>query len=541
MMKLPITLVFIFAAFSLFAQSASSLEAKLKKAKSDSDKMELKYELAKIYNKNASTRSKAARYIKDAYLIANEKKDYFLLAKIGYLDGNIHENNRDAARAHARYKTAKENAIKAGDNNLASQILGQVAELYSKSDNFKDAYRASREALQLGGGGGRIGSSSGGGDNVTRLVNEKAKLENQNRSLTNDKARLTKELYELKGEAPPIEIGEKTVLTREEAAIQRERLAEIAEKEKQLQSLASRNAESEQKRLRLEKKYATLSKADLEKEALLTETKLDNERASNFNKVLGLAVGSLFIFAILLFGRLRANRKSKKDLEEKNTLIAAEQKKADDLLLNILPAPIAKELKANGKAKARKFNDVSVLFTDFKNFSGIAESMSPVDLVDELDHCFKGFDYIISQYPSIEKIKTIGDAYMCASGLNGKLHKADELVRAALEMQTFLTEYKLDRMSKGRRFFEARIGIHSGPVVAGIVGFNKFAYDIWGDTVNLASRMESNGTAGRVNISTSTYNKVRHMFKCEHRGKISAKNLGQVDMYFVEQQVGATA
>jgi len=460
MMKLQFTLVFIFAAFSMFAQSASSLEAKLKKAKSDADKMELKYELAKIYNEKSSTRSKAARYIKDAYLIANEKKDYYLLAEIGFLDGNIHERNRDAIRAQARYKTAKENAVKAGDNTLATKILAQVAKLHGESGKFKEAYYASREALTLGGG-----TSSRGGDKVTRLINERAQLINKNKTLTRDKERLTNELYTLKGEKAPIEIGDKTVLTREEAAIQRERLAEIEENKKQLESLASKNAESEKRRERLEQKYAALSKEDLEKEALLTETKLDNERASNFNKILGLALGSLFIFAILLFGRLNANRKSKKKLEEKNTLIAEEQKKADDLLLNILPAPIAKELKTNGKAKPRKFHDVSVLFTDFKNFSGIAENMSPVQLVEELDHCFKGFDYIIGQYPSIEKIKTIGDAYMCASGLNGAVHKADELVKAALDMQTFLEEYKQDRQSKNRPFFEARIGIHSGPVL----------------------------------------------------------------------------
>ena len=130
---------------------------------------------------------------------------------------------------------------------------------------------------------------------------------------------------------------------------------------------------------------------------------------------------------------------------------------------------------------------------------------------------------------------------MCASGLNGKPHRADELVKAALEMQTFLGEYKQDRQQRSRPFFEARIGIHSGPVVAGVVGFNKFAYDIWGETVNLASRMESNGVAGQVNISASTYQKVRHIYRCEHRGKVSAKNLGQVDMYFVQQNVGATA
>jgi len=540
-MKLLFSLVLLIAlSFGLSAQSASSLESKLKKARSDSDKMELKYELAKIYNESSSTRSKAAKYIKDAYLIAKSKGDYYMLAKIGYLDGNIHENNRDAARAHSRYKTAKDNAVKAGDNALASQILEKTARLYGQSGKFKEAYLATRDALKLGGSGSNGGGSSS--SKVTRLVNENAKLENENRRLTKDKERVTNELYALKGvKAPAMSAGNKSVLTREEAAIQRERLAEIEDKERQLKSLASEKAETEKKRARLERKYAALSKEDLAKEALLTETKLDNERASNFNKILGLAVGSLCIFAVLLFGRLRANRKSKKELEEKGVLIAAEQKKADDLLLNILPAPIAKELKANGKAKARKFDDVSVLFTDFKNFSGIAERMSPVDLVDELDHCFKGFDYIIAQYPSIEKIKTIGDAYMCASGLNGKVHKPEELVTAALEMQSFLEEYKIDRQSRSSAFFEARIGIHSGPVVAGIVGFNKFAYDIWGDTVNLASRMESNGTVGKVNISTTTYNKVRHIFKCDHRGKISAKNVGQVDMYFVNQAVGVTA
>jgi class 3 adenylate cyclase len=540
-MKLLLTILFsILGATGLLAQSASTLEAKLKKASSASDKMELKYELAKIYNESSSTRGKAARYAKEAYLAAKDKRDYFMLAQIGYLDGLIHERNRDALRAQTRYKTAKENAVKAGDKNLAKDILQQSAKLYSKSSKFKEAYYASREAMQLS------GRATAGGGSDSKLFSDVVKLKTLNRELVKDKERLTNELYAIKGGKAPastsdITIGDKTVLTREEAARQRERLAEIQEKEKQLQSLSNEKAEEQKKRARLERKYAALSKEDLKREALLTETKLENERASNFNKILGLAVGSLCVFAFLLFSRLASNRKSKKELEEKNALIEAEQKKADELLLNILPAPIAAELKAKGKAKAQKINDASVLFTDFKNFSGIAEKMSPVDLVDELDHCFKGFDYIIAEYPSIEKIKTIGDAYMCASGLNGKPHRADDLVNAALEMQAFLEEYKLDRQQRGRPFFEARIGIHSGPVVGGVVGFKKFAYDIWGDTVNLAARMETNSVAGKVNISSVTYQKVKHIFRCEHRGKISAKNLGEVDMYFVKQNEAATA
>ena len=525
----------------VLAQSATTLEAKLSKATSASDKMELKYELAKIYSKSSGSRGKAARYAKEAYLAAKDKGDYFMLAQIGFVDGNIHEQNRDALRAQTRYKTASENAIKAGDQNLAKEILSQSAKLYGQSGKYKEAYYATRDALKLNGR-----SSSGSGSGESKLFSDNVKLKTLNRELNKDNEKLTNELYAIKGGKAPIKgsgisIGDKTVLTREEAAKQRERLAEIEEKEKQLQSLSNEKAVEQAKRARLEKKFAALSKEDLEKEALLAETRLDTERASNYNKILGLAVGSLCIFAFLLFGRLSSNRKSKKELEEKNSLILAEQKKADDLLLNILPAPIAKELKANGKAKAQKFNDASVLFTDFKNFSGIAEKMSPVDLVGELDHCFKGFDYIIAEFPSIEKIKTIGDAYMCASGLNGKPHRAEDLVNAALQMQQFLEEYKLDRQQRGRPFFEARIGIHSGPVVAGVVGFKKFAYDIWGDTVNLAARMESNSVAGKVNISSVTYQKVRHIFRCEHRGKISAKNLGEVDMYFVKQTERATA
>jgi adenylate cyclase len=213
--------------------------------------------------------------------------------------------------------------------------------------------------------------------------------------------------------------------------------------------------------------------------------------------------------------------------------IAKEKKRSERLLLNILPAEVAEELKERGSAEAKTFDNVTVVFTDFKGFTLIAEKLTAKELVAELHYCFNGFDNIIHKY-SIEKIKTIGDSYMAAGGLPvPNTTHAKDVVNAALEMVDFMESLKQQRIKENRPVFEVRIGINSGPVVAGIVGIKKFAYDIWGDTVNLASRMESSGEPGKVNISGSTYELVKNNFPCTYRGKIAAKNKGEVDMYFV--------
>ncbi len=214
-------------------------------------------------------------------------------------------------------------------------------------------------------------------------------------------------------------------------------------------------------------------------------------------------------------------------------LIIKEKRRSDKLLLNILPTDVAKELKDKGSAEARDYQEVSVMFTDFKDFTKISEKMTPSELVKEIDFCFSAFDNIIHKH-GIEKIKTIGDAYMCAGGLPvaNKTH-AEDTVKAAIEIRDFMANLNKEKLAKGELPFEIRIGINTGPVVAGIVGVKKFAYDIWGDTVNLASRMESSGEAGKVNISGSTYELVKDKFTCSHRGKIQTKNKGEVDMYFV--------
>ena len=213
------------------------------------------------------------------------------------------------------------------------------------------------------------------------------------------------------------------------------------------------------------------------------------------------------------------------------------KKRSDELLLNILPAEVAKELKATGASAARHIEQATILFTDFKGFTEASELLTPQELVEELDTCFKAFDAIITAR-GIEKIKTIGDAYMAAGGLPRKVASGvGDVVQAALDMQDFMLKRKAERTAQGKPAFDMRLGIHTGPVVAGIVGVKKFQYDIWGDTVNTASRMESAGEIGRVNVSSSTHLAVRHAagLSFEARGKVSAKGKGELEMYFVQR------
>ncbi len=218
------------------------------------------------------------------------------------------------------------------------------------------------------------------------------------------------------------------------------------------------------------------------------------------------------------------------ELEKLYKELGAEKKKSDDLLLNILPTEVAEELKQKGLIEPVYFESASVLFTDFKGFTTIASKMKPSELVRELDFYFSEFDKIIEKH-GLEKLKTIGDAYMCAGGLPkvSTTHAVD-LVNAAWEIQELMKKLKLE---KGDSAWDLRIGINSGPLMAGVIGTKKFSYDVWGDTVNIASRLESNGEPGKINISQFTYDLVKNNFICEYRGKIAVKNKGEIEMYFV--------
>ena len=222
-------------------------------------------------------------------------------------------------------------------------------------------------------------------------------------------------------------------------------------------------------------------------------------------------------------------------MNKTNGIIAYEKQLSDDLLKNILPEKTAKELKENGEVKAQQFDSVSILFTDFKDFTEEAAKLSPEKLVESINFYFSKFDEIIKKH-KLEKIKTIGDAYMCAGGLPFPLENHTvKMCQAALEITEFVKKTKRNFDHKLAKF-DIRIGINNGSVVAGVVGTTKFQYDIWGDAVNVAARMEGASDPGRVNISESTYQILKEfdVFQFTPRGKIEAKGKGMIQMYYVD-------
>ena len=254
--------------------------------------------------------------------------------------------------------------------------------------------------------------------------------------------------------------------------------------------------------------------------------------------VIGLIILLIIEFAIYKLLERKFKRRQQvleQIINKKNEDLVRINEKTEALLANVLPKNTADELMAKGKATKTKYNFVTVLFSDIQGFTQIAEEMNPEVLIDELDKFFFHFDSVVEKY-RIEKIKTIGDAYMCAGGIPEKNRTNPvEVILAALEMQEYMKNLKEASLIQGMKYWDIRIGIHTGTVIAGVVGHKKLSYDIWGDTVNIASRMESSGEAGKINISGATYEFVKDFFICEYRGKMPVKYKGELDMYFVKE------
>ena len=247
-------------------------------------------------------------------------------------------------------------------------------------------------------------------------------------------------------------------------------------------------------------------------------------------------LGAIYAFyQYRIYRILQRERALEQLVKERTADLEREKHKSEELLLNILPAETAEELKKHGSAKAKRHEMVTVMFTDFKGFTRISEEMDPEELVAEIDLCFRAFDEIIDLH-GLEKIKTIGDAYLCVGGMAGSGQAgAVQVVKAALEIQEFMAAIAVEKRLQGTTYFEARIGIHSGPVVAGIVGIKKFAYDIWGDAVNIASRMETYGEVGRVNVSAITHELIKDHFDCTAQEAYKANDTRSIGMYYVDR------
>ena len=295
-----------------------------------------------------------------------------------------------------------------------------------------------------------------------------------------------------------------------------------------ISELDSMNLLSQENLIDRQEAELNLTNSTLQLQEAELKLKSSQQRTYTLLGLAGLLIGGIASWLMIMV------RRSNKNLEKKNKEIEEEKERSEELLLNILPKDIASELKENAKVQTRKFEECTVCFTDFINFSRISQLLSPEDLISALDECFKAFDEIISEH-NVEKIKTIGDSYMCAAGvpITNKSHATDA-VKAAVEMVAFLEEWNHKREAEGLIRFDARIGIHTGPIIAGVVGIKKFAYDIWGDTVNVAARMESKSEAQRINISQSTYDLIKAEFSCHSRGSLDVKNMKDLEMYYVE-------
>jgi adenylate cyclase len=261
----------------------------------------------------------------------------------------------------------------------------------------------------------------------------------------------------------------------------------------------------------------------LEQEAQISELRVERQKYVIYGGILSLVL--VFVVAVGSYKRYRYMKKT-------NKIIETEKDRSENLLRNILPDETALELKEHGKVKAKKFESVTVMFTDFKGFTRYSESLSPEELVQAVDYFFSKFDAVMDKY-GLEKIKTIGDAYMCAGGLPFPTEDHHlKMVQAGFEIAQIMEDAKKNTAG-GIMNIDIRIGINTGPVVSGVVGTRKFAYDIWGDAVNVASRMESMSEPGKINVSESTYLLIKDTYDCEHRGQINVKNKGMMDMYFV--------
>ena len=432
--------------------------------------------VGEIYGKKGDYES-ALKFLEEALLINENTSDYAhnltLIGKFEFLRGNKEKaiNNLNLA-----YKKAKENNQKPE----IVQVLIGLGNVYQKN-NFKKALDAYIEA-----------------EKIAKEIDTEFELRDIYKGMSS--------LYEAKGDFT------NAFKYQTQFIAQKDSLFNLATNDK-IRGL--------QFDFDLEKKEDQIGL--LEKESEILE--LNKKRQKIVNYISFIIAGLILLLAVGLYRRNKFIQKTKQIIEE-------EKDRSDKLLLNILPEETAIELKENGKVKAKQFNSVTVLFTDFKGFTQYSEHLSPEALVETIGFYFSKFDEIVKSY-GLEKIKTIGDAYMCAGGLPFPTEDhANKMIMAAFEIAEFVDQTKKNEEA-AEKIFDIRIGIHTGPVVAGVVGSTKFAYDIWGDTVNVASRMESMSEPGRINISENTYNLVKEDFECEFRGEIEAKNRGKMKMYFV--------
>ena len=518
-----------------------------------------------VASQNAGQIPGALAYLDEAYRLALSEESQTQAARSASIASTIYLETGDYYNAETFSRLAIENALEAGNYKLLADIYQTSSEIntalfdyetaledYRKYLSYRDSALVARnqvrqEYLQQEYLAERYEKEIG------LLVTDEELKESMARQLILD---TIKKRQQIELQQKTIELQRSEVDNRERARIRLEQDKMLAEQklagEIRDREILELKITQEAQKDSLERREYEVKVAQADNEVLKKDNELQQEtikRVRARNAFLaGIFLLALIILVFVIIGWRYARKTNRTLTHQRNKIqqqkdaiqtqydiIEKEREKSDRLLLNILPEETAAELKEKGRATPRHYEMVSVLFTDFKGFTMVAESLTAEEVVMELDKCFLEFDRIAEKH-NLEKIKTIGDAYMCAGGLPvaNSTNPADA-VAAALEIRDFMETERKKRAAGGESYWQLRIGINTGPVVAGVVGKNKFAYDIWGDAVNIASRMESSGEPGKVNISGATYELVKDRFVCSYRGKVAAKNKGEIDMYFVDK------
>jgi adenylate cyclase len=510
----------------------------LKQSEEIGDKEQIAYSLNNIgniyiYQENYE---EAKRYILRTLEIAKELNNNKILAYCYINLGRIYKNTKDYEKSlNYLFKTLE---IRKGLNDLQSvgNALYDIAETYMTMGSLNKALDYFNESIE-------ILSQVGDKDGKAFCYNNVAKIYLKKNQF--DKA--------LKYAKEGLEISSVIGLKYEEKK-SHYTLSEIYAANEQYQYAFKYlkkyidvkdsifNQESVNKMAQYQVK-AELEKQEAQIELLIKDKKLEEQKAQQ-NKLFLIfsLIVLVVVIAIMLFvyrnyrEKKKINqilRDQKEEIEAQRDTIDDERKKSDELLLNILPEETANELKEKGSAATKLHKNVTVMFADLIDFSSKSEKINPEKLIGDLNKCFIQFDEITAKY-GVEKIKTIGDAYMCAGGIHNERNSTINTIKAAVEMQAFMNNWKKESIAKNEPFWEMRIGIHTGQVIGGVIGKKKFSYDIWGNTVNIASRLESASEAGKINVSGETFELIKNQVECKYRGKVAAKNLGDIDMYFIQ-------
>lgn len=525
-MRKILLLLFIFIINNTYSQTAQALRAKIASAPNDSVKIENMVLLADLYlqRQEVTNRIEAKNLMQEALSIANNpyttSLTYIMLAKISEAEGNQKE-------AKANLSLAEKQSKKLGITPDKLMQLRSLKMAYQKSEeaNAKSKQEIERAKQEFERDKEKYEQDKNQIlEDRNKILSDKNKILSDKNKILSDKERLLLEK----------DVITKTISEKEkELELQKSTIKEFSTLT-EIQKAQLLNQELEIKNEKLHAASITDSLKIIQQQKSIQEIRAKQQK--NMAVISGIAAGLAIIICIVLLSLVKKIKRNNKEISLKSTLLEAEKRKSDSLLLNILPEELTQELMLKNSVEAKNFDAVTVLFTDFVGFTSIAEKLTPGSLVAELDYYFKSFDAIIDKY-KIEKIKTIGDAYFVVSGLPiiNDNHPV-QIINAAFEILLFVEQEKVTRIANNVPYFDIRIGINTGPVVAGIVGNKKFAYDIWGDTVNTGSRMEQNAETNTINISAATFQKIKNIFPTIYRGSLPVKNKGSIDMYFIDTE-----